>query len=166
MQYLADSHLAKVTSLPSKSLHRMPSPKGNPSMDNLAAIFDAVRKFLKVRLEAHTKRRQWKDIKQVQPNLCPIVQIETEESEYRDTIGDQEASRRVVPAMACGRSYLLFAHYRGDWRACLPLQRRFPSAHHAVRPTWPSLRRSGVMVSPCANTEKATTANVIATTAF
>jgi DNA-binding phage protein len=46
-------HLAKVTSLPSKSLHRMLSLKGNPSMDNVAAIFDAVRKFLRVRLEAH-----------------------------------------------------------------------------------------------------------------
>ncbi len=46
-------HLAKVTAMPSKSLHRMLSPKGNPSMDNLAAIFDAVRKFLRVSLKAH-----------------------------------------------------------------------------------------------------------------
>jgi len=46
--------LAKVTAMPSKSLHRMLSPKGNPSMDNLAAIFDAVRKRLKVELKAHT----------------------------------------------------------------------------------------------------------------
>ena len=35
--------LAEVTEKPSKSLHRMLSPKGNPSMDNLAAIFCAVR---------------------------------------------------------------------------------------------------------------------------
>jgi DNA-binding phage protein len=34
--------LAKLTDVPSKSLHRMLSPKGNPSMDNLAAIFSAV----------------------------------------------------------------------------------------------------------------------------
>jgi len=34
--------LAKMTRVPSKSLHRMLSPKGNPSMDNLAAIFGAV----------------------------------------------------------------------------------------------------------------------------
>ena len=34
--------LAKLTEVPSKSLHRMLSPKGNPSMDNLAAIFSAV----------------------------------------------------------------------------------------------------------------------------
>jgi DNA-binding phage protein len=34
--------LAKLTGVPSKSLHRMLSPKGNPSMDNLAAIFEAV----------------------------------------------------------------------------------------------------------------------------
>jgi hypothetical protein len=32
----------------------MLSPKGNPSMDNLAAIFNAVRKYLKVELTAHT----------------------------------------------------------------------------------------------------------------
>ncbi|MDZ7856617.1 transcriptional regulator [Sphaerotilus sp.] len=40
--------LAELTRKPSKSLHRMLSPKGNPSMDNLAAIFDAVRVWLKV----------------------------------------------------------------------------------------------------------------------
>jgi DNA-binding phage protein len=34
--------LAKITDVPSKSLLRMLSPKGNPSMDNLAAIFGAV----------------------------------------------------------------------------------------------------------------------------
>jgi hypothetical protein len=32
----------------------MLSPKGNPSMDNLAAIFGAVRKRLKVGIRAHT----------------------------------------------------------------------------------------------------------------
>lgn len=40
--------LAELTHKPSKSLHRMLSPKGNPSMDNLAAIFGAVRNWLKV----------------------------------------------------------------------------------------------------------------------
>jgi DNA-binding phage protein len=40
--------LAQLTHKPSKSLHRMLSQKGNPSMDNLAAIFDAVRVWLKV----------------------------------------------------------------------------------------------------------------------
>lgn len=40
--------LAELTHKPSKSLHRMLSPKGNPSMDNLAAIFDAIRTGLKV----------------------------------------------------------------------------------------------------------------------
>ncbi len=39
---LGFEQLAKVTDVPSKSLHRMLSPKGNPSMDNLAAIFGAV----------------------------------------------------------------------------------------------------------------------------
>src|SRR5258708_643442 len=51
---LGFERLAKVTAMPSKSLHRMLSPKGNPSMDNLAAIFGAVRKRLKVDLKAHT----------------------------------------------------------------------------------------------------------------
>jgi DNA-binding phage protein len=41
-------HLAELTHKPSKSLHRMLSPKGNPSMDNLAAIFSAIRDWLKV----------------------------------------------------------------------------------------------------------------------
>jgi DNA-binding phage protein len=41
-------HLAELTQKPSKSLHRMLSPKGNPSMDNLAAIFGAIRDWLKV----------------------------------------------------------------------------------------------------------------------
>ncbi|MEY3201965.1 MAG: hypothetical protein RIR70_1515 [Pseudomonadota bacterium] len=41
-------NLAELTHKPSKSLHRMLSPKGNPSMDNLAAIFGAIRNWLKV----------------------------------------------------------------------------------------------------------------------
>jgi DNA-binding phage protein len=43
-----------LTDTPSKSLHRMLSPKGNPSMDNLAAIFGALRKRLKVGIKAQT----------------------------------------------------------------------------------------------------------------
>ena len=39
--------LAIETNRPSKSLHRMLSPKGNSSMDNLAAISGAVRNWLK-----------------------------------------------------------------------------------------------------------------------
>ena len=39
---LGFEELAKLTDLPSNSLHRMLSAKGNPSMDNLAAIFGAV----------------------------------------------------------------------------------------------------------------------------
>jgi DNA-binding phage protein len=46
--------LAEMTEKPSKSLHRMLSPRGNPSMDNLAAIFGAVRHWLKVAFEVHT----------------------------------------------------------------------------------------------------------------
>lgn len=46
--------LSLATDRPSKSLHRMLSPRGNPSMDNLAAIFGAVRKNLRVGIEVHT----------------------------------------------------------------------------------------------------------------
>jgi len=44
--------LAALTAKPSKSLHRMLSPTGNPSMDNLAAIFRAIRDRLRVNFEA------------------------------------------------------------------------------------------------------------------
>ena len=46
--------LAGMTGKPAKSLHRMLSRSGNPSMDNLAAILDAVRHRLKVSLKAQT----------------------------------------------------------------------------------------------------------------
>jgi DNA-binding phage protein len=45
--------LARETDRPAKSLHRMLSAGGNPNMDNLAAIFRAVRQRLGVDLEAH-----------------------------------------------------------------------------------------------------------------
>jgi DNA-binding phage protein len=46
--------LAMETAKPSKSLHRMLSARGNPSMDNLAAIFGAVGRKLKVGIEVRT----------------------------------------------------------------------------------------------------------------
>ena len=46
--------LAVLTDKHSKSLHRMLSPTGNPNMDNLAAIFRAVRERLQVKLSAHS----------------------------------------------------------------------------------------------------------------
>jgi len=46
--------LAAETGTPSKSLHRMLSERGNPGMDNLAAIFDAVRKWLGVDIHTRT----------------------------------------------------------------------------------------------------------------
>ena len=46
--------LAHKTSLPSKSLHRILSVKGNPTMNNLTAIFTALRKQLNVNLEVNT----------------------------------------------------------------------------------------------------------------
>jgi DNA-binding phage protein len=48
--------LANLTGTPSKSLHRMLSPKGNPSMDNLAAIFGAVGTRLNVALKVRAVR--------------------------------------------------------------------------------------------------------------
>jgi len=48
---LGFERLAIQTDRPSKSLHRMLSPKGNPSMDNLSAIFGAVREQLGVELK-------------------------------------------------------------------------------------------------------------------
>ncbi len=45
---LGFEQLAKQTDLPSKNLNRMLSPKGNQSMDNLAATFGAVGDRLKV----------------------------------------------------------------------------------------------------------------------
>lgn len=50
--------LAAKTEKPSKSLHRMLSAQGNPSMDNLAAIFGALGSELNVGMEAHAVRRQ------------------------------------------------------------------------------------------------------------
>ena len=44
--------LATLTAKPSKSLYQMLSPMGNPSMDNLAAIFRAIRDRLQVNFEA------------------------------------------------------------------------------------------------------------------
>ncbi len=46
--------LAAKTAKPTKSLHRMLSKRGNPSMDNLATILNVVRKKLRVALKAHT----------------------------------------------------------------------------------------------------------------
>jgi DNA-binding phage protein len=42
--------LAIETSKPSKSLHRMLSAKGNPTMDNLTAIFNVLRKNMNVNI--------------------------------------------------------------------------------------------------------------------
>jgi len=43
--------LAKETAKPSKSLHRMLSARGNPTMDNLTAILQVLRKRLGVSLD-------------------------------------------------------------------------------------------------------------------
>ncbi|MEO0458843.1 MAG: transcriptional regulator [Cyanobacteria bacterium P01_A01_bin.114] len=46
--------LALATSKPSKSLHRMLSAKGNPTMDNLNAILSVLRKTLQVDIKVQT----------------------------------------------------------------------------------------------------------------
>jgi DNA-binding phage protein len=46
--------LAAETAKPAKSLHRMLSKEGNPTMDNLAAILGALRRRLGVELQART----------------------------------------------------------------------------------------------------------------
>jgi DNA-binding phage protein len=53
---LGFERLAVMTSTPSKSLHRMLSQKGNPGMDNLAAIFGALRRSLRVGIKAQTTK--------------------------------------------------------------------------------------------------------------
>jgi DNA-binding phage protein len=53
---LGFEQLRRMTETPSKSLHRMLSSKGNPSMDNLAAIFGAIGSRLKVGLKVHAIR--------------------------------------------------------------------------------------------------------------
>lgn len=47
-------NLAVQTSLPSKSLHRMLSASGNPTMNNLTAIFNILRKQLNVNIQVST----------------------------------------------------------------------------------------------------------------
>ena len=46
--------LAIETSKPSKSLHRMLSAKGNPTMDKLTAIFNVLRKNMNVNINVQT----------------------------------------------------------------------------------------------------------------
>jgi len=45
--------LSRLTRRPAKSLHRMLSSRGNPSMDNLSEILGALRRRLRVKLKAH-----------------------------------------------------------------------------------------------------------------
>jgi DNA-binding phage protein len=46
--------LAAATGKPAKSLHRMLSTNGNPSMDNLSIILGVLRRRLRVKLESRT----------------------------------------------------------------------------------------------------------------
>lgn len=46
--------LAKETNRPNKSIQRMLSAKGNPTMDSLSQVFNALRHRLNVKLTVHT----------------------------------------------------------------------------------------------------------------
>ena len=46
--------LAELTHKPRKRLHRMLSASGNPSMDNLAAIFAAIKNWMRVAFDVRT----------------------------------------------------------------------------------------------------------------
>jgi len=48
--------IAATTNRPSKSIHRMLSARGNPTMESLTAVFSAIRKVLNVTFETHTVR--------------------------------------------------------------------------------------------------------------
>jgi DNA-binding phage protein len=47
--------LAVLTKTPSKSLHRMLAPRGNPSSENFFAIVNALQKSIRVRLHVTAK---------------------------------------------------------------------------------------------------------------
>jgi len=49
--------LAQAIPTPPKSLHRMLSQRGNPSMDNIAAIFSTISKNLNVQIETSVVNR-------------------------------------------------------------------------------------------------------------
>ena len=53
---LGFERLSVETGSPAKSLHRMLSVRGNPSMDNVAAIFTAMRTALGVQIRVRTVR--------------------------------------------------------------------------------------------------------------
>ena len=49
--------IAAATHRPSKSVHRMLSARGNPTMESLSAVFAAIRKVLNISFETHTVHR-------------------------------------------------------------------------------------------------------------
>ncbi len=49
--------IAVATNRPSKSVHRMLSARGNPTMESLAVVFSAIRGVLNVSFETHTVRQ-------------------------------------------------------------------------------------------------------------
>jgi hypothetical protein len=45
--------LAQSVEKPSKSVHRVPSPSGNPMISSLAMIFAALKNAVKVKIQSH-----------------------------------------------------------------------------------------------------------------
>jgi len=66
--------LAELTHKPSKSLHRMLSSNGNPSMNNLAAIFGAVRRWLKVTFDVRIVETMTANVKEQPARASPHLQ--------------------------------------------------------------------------------------------
>lgn len=52
--------LAETLDKPSKSIHRMLSPRGNPTMDSLTSIFAALQRNLDLRIEVKLSGKQLK----------------------------------------------------------------------------------------------------------
>jgi DNA-binding phage protein len=67
---LGFERLAATTGRPAKSLHRMLSATGNPSMDNLATIFGAVGRVLRVGIRVTTT-----ETRSIRRRRVPLVAV-------------------------------------------------------------------------------------------
>jgi hypothetical protein len=73
-----------MTAKPNKSLHRMLSPTGNPSMDNLAAIFRAVRGGYRSACRRRTRSQSEAGCK---ADICLLCHLQTRAlRRYRDLV--------------------------------------------------------------------------------
>ena len=77
--------LASLTSKPSKSLHRMLSVKGNPTMDNLNAILTVLCQHLKVNVEVSTvsSNVNWDREQQLSKNQSKMELLKNRIEKYK-----------------------------------------------------------------------------------